>query len=117
MNKGTYRLKPGNEHYEGGKVLKAGDELEMDDDRAAGLLDRFELVWQKRPVDTSQQPQQSQLPQTFGFLEGTVADAVAEIANLTTVAQVDAVAKAEEDGKNRKGVLDSLDAKRAELKG
>lgn len=49
--------------------------------------------------------------------DGNVAEAAEVVAKAKTAEQLDVLEKTEVEGKNRKGVLDAIEKRRAELKG
>jgi hypothetical protein len=120
-----YRLKEGFKHTElkdGVRTpLKAGDTVELDAERAEALSDRFEPVDPTQPSGVGAKPPGVPGDRPPEWLDGTVPEATDRIAKLKTVEEVDAAIAAESNeragGKNRKGVLSALDARRAELEG
>lgn len=107
-----YRLKEGKKHYADGKRLDAGSVVELTDDQAAALADRFELV-AGAPATKSA----SKTTTTGGGLaDMLMPDAIAKIEKLETVEALDAAEAEERAGKDRKGVHDAIADRRAELK-
>jgi hypothetical protein len=123
-----YRLKPGFQHYSGGALLAEGSIVEMSPEGAAALSDRFELVsggappppepetvFRTMPAAPAAPPVTSPAGEPLGDLHW--AKAAAQVSSLDSVAALDAAEAEEKGGKARKGVLDAIEERRAELEG
>lgn len=120
-----YRFKGNAKHREGGKRLSAGDVVEMDEKRAAGLADRFVRVGDDatQPTGVGSKPQgvrgDKPAPDSArvrAALEGNLEDAAAAIAKMDRT-EIAELLRHENStaGKGRKGVVAAADARMAEL--
>lgn len=109
-----YRLLPEKKYYLGGKRLDAGSEVELSEAQFAGLSDRFEQVAEPETKTFRTLPAASK---SLGLADVNMPEAVAIVSTLDSSEALDAAGEEEKSGKDRKGVHDAIEARRAELEG
>lgn len=108
-----YKLRPGFRHYENGQRMKAGETLEMTEERYinANLNDRFTLVGSEVTEDKL-------VENDWSFIKNKkqqeVLDLIAGVEDKEVAAKI---YEAEEASKNRDKVLEAAEAKYKELGG
>lgn len=110
-----YRLLEGKKYYLGGKLLDAGSEVELTDAQFAGLSDRFEPV--AGATASAPAAPAADTAGVLGLDDLSWDKAAAKVSKLDTADALDGAETEEKAGKDRKGVHEAIEARRAELEG